>query len=276
MQFRDASPAAGVIVDGVDLRGGIDAADRDRLLGVFRERYLLVFRDQDLGDDAHVALLEAFGPVVPEARGRVGFVSNHRPDGTLGSSAASFHVDFGFFPAPYEVISLYGLEIPVGGTETHFVNGVLAARTLPADVRARVERLSARQAVDVTSAAGQAGVRVRLGRLDETYPHTIRPVLWPHRVTGEEVLGVWEQHTDALLPLEPVESTALIEELFAHLYRTEHTYVHHWAPGDLVVWDNHALQHGRPDIGVERPRTLRRVVVGEPQDLSVFAGVRVS
>jgi len=276
MQFRDASPAAGVVVDGLDLRRGLDAADRDRLLAEFRERYLLVFRDQDLGDDAHVALLEAFGPVVPEARGRVGLVSNHRPDGALGSSAASFHIDFGFFPAPYEVISLYGLEVPVDGTETYFVNGVLAARTLPADVRARVERLFARQVVDVTSPAGQAGVRVRLGRLDETYPHTIRPVLWPHRVTGEEVLGVWEQHTDALLPLEPDASTALIEELFTHLYRPEHTYVHHWAPGDLVVWDNHALQHGRPDIGVERPRTLRRVVVGEAQDLSVFAGVRVS
>jgi taurine dioxygenase len=119
-------------------------------------------------------------------------------------------------------------------------------------------------------------VRVREGRLDETYPHTRRPVLWPHRTSGEQILGVWEQHTDAILPLDPDASTALIEELFAHLYRPEHTYVHRWAPGDLVVWDNHAIQHGRPAVGTEVPRTLRRVVVGEPQDLFLFAGVRVT
>lgn len=276
MRIREASPALGAVVEDLDLREPLADTDRDRLRAAFRERFLLVFPGQDLTDDQHVAVAEVFGPVVVEARGPVTFVSNHRPDGTLGSSAASFHIDFGFFPAPYEAISLYGLEIPPDGTETWFVNAVLAARTLPAHLRERVAGCTARQSVDVTSPAGQAGVRVRLGRLDETFPHTVRPVLWPHRDTGAEILGVWEQHTDAVLPLDPDASTALVEELFAHLYRPTHTYVHRWAPGDLVVWDNHALQHGRPDVGVERPRTLRRVVVGEPQDLSLFAGVRVT
>jgi hypothetical protein len=126
------------------------------------------------------------------------------------------------------------------------------------------------QMADVSSPVGEAGVRVRLGRLDETYPNAVRPVLWPHRVTGEEILGVWEQQTDAILPLDPDESSALIEELFVHLYRDEHVYVHRWQPGDLVVWDNHALQHSRPDVGVEHRRTLRRVSVGETQDLTLF------
>lgn len=69
---------------------------------------------------------------------------------------------------------------------------------------------------------------------------------------------------------------ALLEDLFAHLYRPEHVDVHRWAPGDLVVWDNHVLQHGRPDVGTEARRTLRRVVVGQHQDLSIFAGVTVT
>lgn len=276
MEIRDASPALGAVVDGLDLRRVPAAADVARLRAVFAERFLLVFPGQDLDDAQHVDAVARFGPVVTEASGTPTFVSNHRADGSLGSSAASFHIDFGFFPSPYEAISLYGLEIPPDGTETWFVNGVLAARTLPVALSARVEGCVARQAVDVRSPAGQAGVRVREGRLDESYPNTLRPVLWPHRTSGEEILGVWEQHTDAILPLEPEASTALIEELFAHLYRPEHTYVHHWAPGDLVVWDNHAIQHGRPAVGTEVPRTLRRVVVGEPQDLSLFAGVRVT
>jgi len=276
VEIRDASPALGAVVEHLDLRRAPSASEQARLDAAFAERFLLVFPDQDLTDAQHVEAVARFGPVAAEATGTPTFVSNHRPDGSLGSSAASFHIDFGFFPTPYEAISLYGLEIPPAGTETWFVNGVLAAATLPAALSERVQGCVARQAVDVRSPAGQAGVRVREGRLDETFPHTVRPVLWPHRTSGAAILGVWEQHTDAILPLDPEPSTALIEELFAHLYRPEHTYVHRWAPGDLVVWDNHAIQHGRPAVGTEVPRSLRRVVVGEPQDLSLFAGVRVT
>jgi taurine dioxygenase len=125
--------------------------------------------------------------------------------------------------------------------------------------------------VDVTSTVGEAGVRVREGRLDQSYPHACRPVLWPHRETGEEILAVWEQQTDAILPLAPDESTALLEALFEHLYQPAHRYQHEWHTGDLVLWDNHAVQHARPEVGTEEPRTLRRVCIGDTQDLSVFA-----
>ncbi len=114
-------------------------------------------------------------------------------------------------------------------------------------------------------------MRVRKGRLDESYPHSLRPVLWPHRDTARPILAVTQQQTDAIVGLDPDASTALIEELFAHLYRDDHVYVHEWSPGDLVVWDNHAVQHARPEVGTEEARTLRRVCVGERQDLSVFA-----
>jgi taurine dioxygenase len=114
---------------------------------------------------------------------------------------------------------------------------------------------------------------VRLGRLDDSYPHQVRPVLWPHHRTGRPILAVWEQHTDALLPLDPDASTALVEDLYAHLYQPSHTYVHRWRPGDLVLWDNHAIQHGRPALGAA-PRTLRRVAIGPAQDLTLFARAR--
>ena len=280
---RPASDSLGVVVEELDLRGGVDDTLAASLRELFTQEYLLVFRDQDLSDADHLAVMEALGPVawegLPEKRA-IGFVSNVRPDGTLGTSAASFHIDFGFFPEPYHAISLYGVEIPPRGTQTHFVNAVAGAAALPAELAARLDGVQARQAVDVTSPAGQAGVRVREGRLDETYPHMLRPVLWPHRVTGEEILGVWEQHTDALyagdVEMDADESTALIEELYAFLYAPRFRYVHEWQEGDLVIWDNHAVQHGRPEVGDREARTLRRVCVGPEQDLSLFAGRRVT
>jgi taurine dioxygenase len=230
----------------------------------------LHFPAQDLSDQQHVAVAAHFGPVADERTGPVGFVSNHRPDGSLGSGAATFHIDFGFTEHPYEYLSLYGLEIPEGGTETWFTNAAAAANDLPPDLRARVQGLDARAAVDVHCEVKEAGVRIELGRLDETYPHAVRPVLWPHRETGAPILAVWQQQTDALLPLPEDASAALLHELFAHLYRPEHLMVHRWQPGDLLLWDNHALQHARPDVGTDAPRTLRRVCVGVAPDLSIF------
>jgi taurine dioxygenase len=271
MQLAPASPALGTTVRGVDLREPLDPRDLDVLRVALERSFLLHFPGQDLSDAEHEAVVARFGPVAQETGGAVGFVSNHRPDGTLGPGAATFHIDFGFTDAPYEHLSLYGVEIPASGTVTYFANAVAAAADLPLELRARVKPLSARAAVDVTSPEREAGLRVDLGRLDESYPHAVRPVLWPHRTSGAPILAVWEQQTDALLPLPPDESTTLIRELFAHLYRPEHVMVHHWQPGDLLVWDNHALQHARPEIGVDEPRTLRRVCVGVAPDLSIFA-----
>jgi alpha-ketoglutarate-dependent taurine dioxygenase len=112
-----------------------------------RRSYLLVFPAQDLDDDQHMDAVAHFGPIAWEGRlgpQQVMHVSNRRPDGILGSDAASFHIDYGFFPHPYEALSLYGLEIPDGGAETWFVNAVLAARTLPVELTHRVEHLSER------------------------------------------------------------------------------------------------------------------------------------
>jgi taurine dioxygenase len=271
MELAAASPALGTRVHGVDLRTPLSPAEVVELRAALERSFLLHFPGQELSDGQHEEVLAQFGPVAREDGGTVGFVSNHRPDGTLGSGAARFHIDFGFTDAPYEYLSLYGLEIPPSGTVTYFANAVAAAADLPAGLRARIEPLEARAAVDVTSPEREAGVRIDLGRLDERYPHATRPVLWAHRHTGAPILAVWEQQTDALLPLPDEESTALIRELFAHLYRADHVMTHHWRAGDLLVWDNHALQHARPDVGVDEARTLRRVCVGVAPDLSIFA-----
>jgi taurine dioxygenase len=272
MHTTAASPALGRIVH--DHPGDLRPEDWLGLrASLFERDHLLVFRGQPLTDQEHVDLVAHFGPIAPEGLNGddlVRWVSNVRPDGALGPTAATWHIDYGFFEHPYEAISLYGTVIPDGGTVTRFCNAKRAAADLPIELQNLVQHLEARQVADVTCPVGEAGVRVRLGRLNESYPHFTRPVLWPHWITGEPILGVWEQQTDALLPLEPKESTALIERLFAHLYRPEHIYVHDWEADDLVIWDNHAVQHSRSEVGAEKPRTLRRVSIGERQDLTIF------
>jgi taurine dioxygenase len=69
------------------------------------------------------------------------------------------------------------------------------------------------------------------------------------------------------------EGRALLDELFAHLYSDRYRYEHRWAVGDLVLWDNLAVQHARPSVADPEPRILRRVTMGvEPSDRAAYRG----
>ena len=113
---------------------------------------------------------------------------------------------------------------------------------------------------DLRSAAGDQ--RFRIADLPRGAPQARHPALLPHPDTGAPILYVSEMQTDHLVGMSSEESEQLLAEAFATLYRPENCYEHRWRPGDLVVWDNLALQHGRGPIVDGDRRSLRRVAVG--------------
>ena len=66
--------------------------------------------------------------------------------------------------------------------------------------------------------------------------------------------------TERIVELADKESELLLEQLFAHLYASANRWDHEWRNHDLVVWDNLAVQHARPNVLADGPpRTLRKV-----------------
>ena len=59
----------------------------------------------------------------------------------------------------------------------------------------------------------------------------------------------------------PQESTALLEQLFDHAERPEFIYEHIWRAGDLVMWDNRCVTHGRTTFPRDQERILRRCTI---------------
>src|SRR5207248_1449242 len=80
--------------------------------------------------------------------------------------------------------------------------------------------------------------------------------------TGRPYLFVNENMTPLIIGLSPSESEALLEELYAALYVRDDVYEHAWHPGDLVLWDNLAVQHARGRVSADK-RTLQRVSITE-------------
>jgi taurine dioxygenase len=260
VKTRQLHPSFGLRVDGLDLA----TADLDAVGSELRELYersrLLVLPEQQLAPDRHVAFASLFGSVLEERGAQVSHVSNMRPDGITPDGALLFHSDLAFTPEPLPGLSLHALEVPSNGAPTVFASAVRAAAEMPPDLRARV---TDRRAVNGYGFTLPYDRRMRERDLPPGSPVTEHPVIAQHPRTGDETVMANELHTDRITGVSERESEDLLEELFAVLYAPAHLYRHEWQVGDVLVWDNVALQHSRPSFPRAEPRTLQRVTVAE-------------
>jgi taurine dioxygenase len=263
MKLLDLPGTIGTEVLGVDLAAappglGWSAGEIDSLRETLDRRHLLLVRGSAMSGESQVAFAARFGPLVAEGR-LCGYVSNARDDGIVREGALLFHSDFAFTAAPVEGIALHALEVPGEGSPTRFADTVRGAAALPADLRAR---LMGRSVVNVYDFRHGDDRRMRLSDVDPRSPRWAHSVLGRHPRTGEEVVLANELHSDHLVGVSSAESEALLKDLFAVLYDGAHVLEHRWSVGDLVLWDNVALHHGRPDFPKQARRTLQRVTIG--------------
>ncbi|MBW2424278.1 MAG: TauD/TfdA family dioxygenase [Deltaproteobacteria bacterium] len=272
LQQDPLSERIGSLISGVDLRAPLDEATQEALRAAMRERKLLVFRESGLSVDDQIRLTECFGRVWDE-KGDGSFhiyVSNNREGAVLGrSDGLLFHSDCVFADPPLSVISLYGLELPRSPSPTVFANAIEAVRDLPEEVRSRLD--GARGSF-VGGLGGYA--RVRAEDAPESAIVTEHPIRYPDRLAGERTLLIDELFFDRLIGRDPDESEQLRAEVHRHLYAERNLYEHHWQVGDLLVWDNLGLQHGRRPVPSDGGRTLRRVV-GLESDVESYAHLTV-
>lgn len=238
----------------IDLNSAWPADFTQRMLALFDEHKLLVFRGQSLDEAAQVRVLEHFGRVL----GSHGEYRKISSDGALGSGPLTWHSDLAFTEEPFKVISLHAVAVNDGQSWTAFANGVETARTLPASMQERLGDLQAVTTISTIQTHRALGYDT-----SAELPHQTRPMLIPHPRTGEPVLYISDMQTNRIEGLAREESDALLAELFDELYRPERIYRHTWNQGDLVIWDNIALQHARGDLTGMTPRELQRVVIAD-------------
>jgi taurine dioxygenase len=270
METAPLSPRIGTEVRGVDCSVPADDAVRSHLRNLFADRHLLYFPDQDLSHEAQVRTVSMFGPILP---GGPEWVSNVREHGQVPDGRLLFHSDFMFTAEPSLGIALYAVEIPEDGCPTVFASAVGAAELLSDELRAQV---AGRRALNIFDLSGQEGERrfheSDLGPESPVAPRYAHPVLMVHRVSGQELVSVNEMQTDYILDMDPESSEELLARLRAVLYATPNTYCHRWRRGDLVIWDNIALQHGRPQPPSGGERTLRRTTMAEHDVFDLVPG----
>ena len=244
----------GVYVD-VDLSEKLSSDGIDSLRALYDEHHLLLFTGQKLTCEEQARISSWFGPVLPDTS--AAYVSTDPDVGGLGNDELPFHSDLSCSPHPLLGLSLHAVEVEDGATSTIFVDAMRAAAAIPDDLRNRLKQLHS-----LNLWPRSLSRRQRSADAPEGWPGTAHELLKPHPRTGAAILYLNASHTDRIVELDPEQSEALIQELFAHLYAAENRYEHRWNKGDFIVWDNLALQHARPPITPGMTRTLQRTAMG--------------
>jgi taurine dioxygenase len=119
-EVRHSTPTLGAEFSGLDLRRGVDDATADALRDAFRERKVLVFRDQHLTPDEHVAAVSIFAEPFdhPTAVRHADQHLVYPYDAQVHGKASSWHIG-GLWRTPvFKVESLVYETVPDTGGDT--------------------------------------------------------------------------------------------------------------------------------------------------------------
>jgi alpha-ketoglutarate-dependent taurine dioxygenase len=263
--LRELTPAFGAEVIGFDPLAPLDEETTSQLRGALDERGILLFRRVGLDAAQQTSLVRMLArddlSLALDVR-LEHFVSNREENGGAPYGRLPFHSDMMWADEPFRVLSLYAVQAERPVVPTVFASATQAWSTLPDELRARVEGLHALHMTGQQMRDDDG----RLLQLDrENNQMTTTSVGHRHPVTGDTMLYVCQMTTREIVELSPDESASLLDELFAHLYRASALWQQDWEEGDLLVWDNLAIQHARGNVEIDGPaRTLRKVMSYSP------------
>ncbi len=257
MQVVESGRIIGAEVFGIDLSGEIDDATFTELERQFYDRSVLCIREQSLTPGALLAFAKRLGDVDDNVLSHYShpdypnilIISNIQEQGRdIGYADAGrvWHSDGSYRPRPVSISMLYAIEVPEedGKTlgHTSFASAWAAYEGLDAAVKAKLEGLEA-----VHQAAGRRRALGTSKPEDEaTYeqqPETLHPVVRVHPYTGRKYLFVNRGECQRIVGMDEADGQALIHELADEIPRPDYRYEHYWQVGDLLIWDNRAVQH---------------------------------
>ncbi len=250
-------PKAGSIgadVTGIDLSKPLDEAVFGELHDAFLRYLVLAIRRQHITPGQQLEFAKRWGtvephPYIPSIEGYPGIMKIYDPH----PLTQQWHTDFTYSQRPPKLSILVARILPPAGGDTMFANQYAAFETLSPRLQGLLCGLKALHRGTATLAK-EAGLAPR----DIEWTH---PVVRTHPETGRKALFVNADYTKHFEGMTEEESAPLLDYLYRHASRPEFTCRHRWRNGDILMWDNRAVQHAVVgDVGGAE-RVLHRVTI---------------
>lgn len=266
LSIERLTSAIGAEVSGVDLASELSEDTVSEIRRALLDHQVLVFREQDLTPESHIAFARYFGeikkPPVRTAHAgppEINVLDQTRP---RGEGADNWHADNTYTKTPPMGSLLRVLELPSVGGDTSFASMTAAYRALSEPIRALCLELTAVHDVtrSLTKAIANGHSIANLAEMQAALPPVEHPVVIAHPETGAPALFVNVNSTTRLVGLSERESETLLHFLFEHVKAPEFQVRVKWDTRTLVFLDNRCTQHyAVPDY--DERRVLHRVAI---------------
>lgn len=282
-------------VGDVDLAKPLADADFEAIREAFWKYAVLIFPDQHLTQEQHLAFSAKWGPVEKERTldpkatpsrfsGEFADISNLTAEGKIWGETSRqrmykagnklWHTDSSFKRLPSLCSLLYSRKIaPVGG-HTQFADQRAAYDALPEATKAKLHGLVVEHWI-VHSRRRNGFTEFNeeeMKRLPPVPQVLVRTI--PQ--TGRKSLYV-ASHAGRIFGMPDDEGRALIDELIAHVTQRQFVYTHRWRPNELVMWDNRCTMHRGTDYDDLRwVRDMSRVTISDIANSCEQEGVPVA
>ena len=260
----------GAEILGLDLKAPVAEDTFKAFEAALVEHKVLVLRDQHLTTEQHVRFSRMFGdlevhPMRPQGEFPEILVLDNDKDNPVLSTDV-WHSDTTFRTNPTKYTILRCQIMPELGGDTLWANMEAAYEGLSDIFRGMIAGLRAVHDFQNFRVLfkNTAEDRAKLHRMEDMFPNPSHPVVRTHPVSGRKSIYVNPQFTLRIEGMEPAESRAILDVLFAQARVPEYQFRLRWAPGTIVFWDNRSTQHyAANDYYPARRRMERTAVVGD-------------
>ncbi len=276
LDLHPITPTIGAEIIGVDL-ANLDDAAFAAIQQALLDRQVIVFRDQHLRPEDHLAFARRFGELEPPhpvfahlpAHPQVSILENLGDQGVYNDE---WHTDVTFRECPALGSILYARVIPESGGDTLWSNMQAAYAALAAPVKRMIEGLTATHDICGGGPYGRVpsyreillaqpdGLQ-RLHGIERDFPPISHPVVRTHPETGRRALFVNRSFTTRIDGVSKLESAWLLGLLLEHAEQVAFQMRHRWRANDLVMWDNRCSQHLAVADYAPAHRLMHRITV---------------
>ena len=234
------------------------------------EHKVLVFRDQEISTEAHIAFGKNFGDL--EIHPFADNLEDHPEIIVLEAggdsprqnynAAKDWHIDVSFREKPPMGSILRGKVIPEKGGDTRFSNAAAAYENLDPEIKARVDELSA-----VNDYTKMFGPSTRFNSEEsheeniKEYPPVLHPVIRTHPETGKRSIFTNNFFTSHIEGVDGEESDYLLGKLAEAIRDPSIQFRVQWEPETFVMWDNRCVHHVATDDFLPLYRRMERVTI---------------
>ncbi|MDO8434098.1 MAG: TauD/TfdA family dioxygenase [Candidatus Binatus sp.] len=281
-------------IGDVDLAHPLDADDVAAIKQAFWDYAVVIFPEQNLTQEQHVAFAKYIGPIEPT-------IGAYRPDSKLrlppelvdisnlnvrneiwgeksrlrGLQLGNrlWHTDSSFKYLPARASLLYARTIaPVGG-HTEFADLRAAYDALDDSLKRKLPGLIAIHAL------AYSRQRTGFSNFSESERKELPPVpqVMVRTIPENGCKSLYiASHIGRIIGMPDDEALALVDQLIAHATQRQFVYTHRWRLHDLVMWDDRCTMHrGTEYDDLRWTRDMHRATVSDIANTCEQEGVAI-